>query len=53
MIKEAKKLVVMKNAGKIYDGPTELPGGGNAAEGKDDLEDFEELNIAEEKDAKD
>ena len=36
MIKEAKKLIVMKNAGKIYDGPTELSGGGGeVAEGKE------------------
>lgn len=54
MIKEAKKLIVMKNAGKIYDGPTEIatPTAGEGKEG--DLDDFEDLDIndGESKDAR-
>ena len=53
MIKEAKKLIVMKNAGKIYDGPTEIAS--PTAEGKEgDLDDFEDLGIddGESKDAR-
>jgi len=43
MVKEAKKLIMMKNAGKIYDGPNV---GGGVGESKDrELEDkeFEEF----------
>jgi hypothetical protein len=43
MVKEAKNLILMKNAGKIYEGPN-VGGAGESKGGElEDDEDFEEI----------